>query len=315
MTSAVVEAPSENIVDRTLNQVGDRVRGPIIGLMRIAAGVLWLANIEWKRPPNFGQDRGNGLYKYVNSAVKHPVLAPFSWFIEHVVMKQYKAFGWITLITEVALAACLMLGLHTRLFALIGAAMSVNILLSVLNYVEGDSGVRPEWAWSYYLMIALHLVLFAIAAGQHLGIDGVRRRGAAAKAQAVRVLGVVAVVVGVIGLILALKSDFSGKIGHTVGYAKGKWELKLIWLNGISSLLTIAFGVLALASSVFKKTLLAWIAVAGFALMALQVLVQWRSTETAYTGGFLGSTGGTLAFWTMLALGIGTCIDRGNPAT
>jgi thiosulfate dehydrogenase (quinone) large subunit len=314
MSSAAVEVTSENIVDRTLNQVGDRVRGPIIGLVRIAAGLLWLANIEWKRPPNFGQDRRNGLYKYVISAVDHPVFGPYSWFVEHVVIKQYKMFGWATLITEVLLAACLLLGLHTRLFALIGAAMSVNILLSVLNYVEGDTGVRPEWAWSYYLMIALHLLLFAIAAGQHVGIDGVRRKGASAKARAVEVLGVVAIAVGVIGLILALKSDFTGKIGHTIGYARGKWELKLIWLNGISSLLTIVFGALSIAASRLHKMVLAWIAVAGFALMALQVLVQWRSTNT-YTGGLLGGTGGTLAFWVMLAAGIATCLKRDRAAT
>jgi thiosulfate dehydrogenase (quinone) large subunit len=309
MNSATVEAASENIIDRTVNQVGDRLRGPIIGLMRIVAGVLWLANIEWKRPPDFGRDLGNGLYKYVDSAVRKPVFGPFSWFIENIVLKQYTLFGWITLITEVVLAAFLILGFKTRIAALVGALMSVNILLSVLNYDKAD-----EWAWSYYLMIALHLVLFAVAAGNFMGIDGVLSRGTAARSRAISVLGAVAVVIGIIGLVLALKGDFSGKIGHIIGYQKGKWELKLIWMNGVSSLLTIAFGVVALASNRLRKPVLAWVAVAGFALMSLQVLAQWRSVKGVNTGGFLGGTGGTLAFWLMLAIGIGACLGRPSRA-
>jgi thiosulfate dehydrogenase (quinone) large subunit len=305
-----------NIIDRTVDNIAERVRGPLIGLMRIAAGLLWLANIEWKRPPDFGRDAGNGLYKYVDSAVKNPVVGPFTWFIKHVVLKQYTLFGWITLITEVALAVCLLLGFKTRIAALVGAAMSVNILLSVLNYVDGK-GSQPEWAWSYYLMIAVHLLLFAVAAGQHLGVDGIRTRGGEAGRKAIEVLGAVAIVVGAIGLILALKgSDFSGKVGHVVGYEQGKWELKWVWLNGISSLLTIGFGVVAVASHRLKNAKLALVAAIGFALMALQVLVQWhRNADGSTTGGILGGTGGTLAFWAMLAVGIAACMKRRAAST
>lgn len=55
-----------------LPAIEQRVRGPLIGLMRIVLGLLWLANIEWKRPSDFGKHLKNGLYKYVAGGVDHP---------------------------------------------------------------------------------------------------------------------------------------------------------------------------------------------------------------------------------------------------
>lgn len=71
---------------------------------------------------------------------------------------------------ESALAALLLLGLWTGPVALLAALNSVAIGLSVLHY-------RNEWPWSCYLMIALHVLLFATEAGDDIGLDGVGRRG------------------------------------------------------------------------------------------------------------------------------------------
>ena len=51
--------------------------------VRITLGLLWLSNLGWKIPPNFGQGTEGGLYLYVTDAVSHPVLPPYSWVIEH----------------------------------------------------------------------------------------------------------------------------------------------------------------------------------------------------------------------------------------
>jgi thiosulfate dehydrogenase [quinone] large subunit len=77
-------------------------------------------------------------------------------------------FGWVTLLVEAGLGAFLLVGLATRLWALIGVAQSVAIALSVLN-------APHEWPWAYYLMILIHLVFFATAAGRAYGVDGVLR--------------------------------------------------------------------------------------------------------------------------------------------
>jgi uncharacterized membrane protein YphA (DoxX/SURF4 family) len=275
-----------------------RINHTVIGLVRIAAGVLWLANLEWKRPPDFGRDLRNGLYKYVDGAVAHEVFPPWSWFVEHVVLKNYTLFGWSTLLLESALAAFLLLGLWTRPVALVGAANSLAIALSVLYYPN-------EWPWSYYLMIALHLTLFAISAGQFVGLDGARRAGDAARRRAMTVLGAVAVVVGIVSLIVVSGRSFTAHQGKLVGWSRG--ELKLLWFNPLSALLTAALGALAVASVRLRRAELAWIAVAGFAVMAMQVIVEWRYRRGDWTGGVLGGTGPNLALWAMFAIGIAAC--------
>ncbi|MCP3821703.1 hypothetical protein NLX86_27505 [Streptomyces sp. A3M-1-3] len=44
-------------------------------------GLMWLYNVEWKRPPGF-----SGLTHFASFAVSHPVLPPFSWVVEHLVL-------------------------------------------------------------------------------------------------------------------------------------------------------------------------------------------------------------------------------------
>jgi uncharacterized membrane protein YphA (DoxX/SURF4 family) len=281
------------------DKASTRLNNTTIGAVRILAGLMWLANIEWKRPPDFGENKKNGLYKYVDAAISHRVFAPWSWIVEHVVLKQYTLFGWSTLLLESALAALLLLGLWTRPVALLGAANSLAIALSVLHYPN-------EWPWSYYLMIGVHLLLAATGAGRFLGLDGVRRSGAAARAKAVTVLGAIALVVGIVGLVrVAGDTSFTGSQGGLVGWAGG--EAKLLWFNPLSAILTAVLGALAVASVRLRRPVLGWAAMGGFALMALQVVAQWRYRNGNWTGGILGGTGATMAFWAMFAIGFWAC--------
>lgn len=279
-----------------LDAVEARAQPIIIGSVRIVAGLLWLANLEWKRPGDFGLLKRNGLYKYVDSAVRRPVFPPYSWFLEHVVLKQYRAFGWISLLTEATLAVLLLTGFFTRAAALVGAAMSVTIAMAVLTYDKSY-----EWPWSYYLMFVLHLLLFAVGAGRYFGIDGVRRRGQAAARNAHVVLGVVGVVVGLFGLIFARSLDFAAKQGALFGWKFG--ELKILWFNPLSALLTIAFGAALAVGAVLRQKVVVLAGTAGFAVLAVLVIFLWRDGAQGWTGGFLGATGATMAFWAALAVG------------
>ena len=283
----------------------DKIRNGIIGAMRIVVGVLWLANVEWKRPGDFGKDLGNGLYKYVSSAIDNPVFAPYSWFVKNVVVKNYTLFGWITLITEVLLAALLILGLFTRIAALVGAGLSVSILLSVLYYDKAY-----EWPWSYFLMIAIHLLVFATAAGQFWGLDGTKIRGTYRKAATT--LGVAAVVAGVLGLIVARNVDFAAKQGALLGWAK--WELKVLWFNPLSAIITAGLGVVVLVATKMRRSVALWIPAGVFGLMTLQVVVQWRYNRGEWTGGIFGGTGATMSFWLLLAIGFAICAQGESKA-
>jgi len=136
--------------------------------LRLTLGLLWTANVGWKAPPDFGQARRAGLYAFTRDAIDHEVLAPYAWVVRHVVLPHFTVFGWLVLVVEACLGAFLLLGLATRFWALVGVAQSLAIALSVLN-------TPGEWRWAYYMMIAGHLGVFALAAGRYGGLDGVLR--------------------------------------------------------------------------------------------------------------------------------------------
>lgn len=84
-------------------------------------GLLWLYNVVWKLPPEFGRDTGGQLYGYVQGAVDDPFFPPYSWVLEQLVLPNFGFFGWVVLVVESLLAAFLIAGAFTRLWALVGA--------------------------------------------------------------------------------------------------------------------------------------------------------------------------------------------------
>jgi thiosulfate dehydrogenase [quinone] large subunit len=140
----------------------------VLAAVRIAVGLMWLQNVNWKRPPDFGQASHSGLYEFTSDAVKHPVLEPFTWLVQNVIYPNFPLFGWGVLIAEFCLGAFLLVGFLTRFWAAIGILQTVAITLSVLN-------TPGEWQWSYYLMFAAQFVILATAAGRIAGVDGLLR--------------------------------------------------------------------------------------------------------------------------------------------
>ncbi len=136
------------------------------------AGLLWLYNVAWKLPPDFGRDREGQLYGYVVDAIEHPVFPPFTWVMQNLVEPAFIPFGSGVLVVESALAALLLAGTYTRPAALLGIAQAGAITLSVLL----TSG---EWPWAYYMLLSIHVVLFLTGAGLTWGTDGVRGSAAA----------------------------------------------------------------------------------------------------------------------------------------
>lgn len=139
-----------------------------LAILRISMGLLWMQNAAWKLPPDFGRASKSGLYLFTGYAVEYRVLAPWAWFVKTLVLPNIVPFGWLTLLVEAALGAFLLVGLATRLWALVGIAQTLAITLSSLN-------APHEWHWTYFLMLLAHLVIFGTAAGRHWGVDGVLR--------------------------------------------------------------------------------------------------------------------------------------------
>ena len=135
--------------------------------LRILLGLMWLYNVSWKRAPDFGQEAGNGLFKFTSYAVSHPVFPPYGWVVEHLVLPVFTPFGWLVLIAETTLAVLLLTGAWVRVAAAIGVAQSIAIALSVAY-------APHEWPWAYWLMIGAHAVILFSSAGRVLAVDGVR---------------------------------------------------------------------------------------------------------------------------------------------
>lgn len=298
-------------------QIVDRARNGTIGGVRILAGLLWLANVHWKVPGDFGENNGGGLYKYTKSGAANAPFAPFRWLLREIVVPNFHLFGWFTLVSETLLAALLLIGYRTRWVALAGAAMSVPIMLTVIYYPKSY-----EWSWSYLLMIGLHLLLWATAAGDHIGVDGVLRGEPHRSTRALLVVGAVAAAVGVLGLYVARSIDFAGKsaalLGSDAGFsADGKlvrrWELKLLWFNPLWALLTIACGVLLIVGS--RKAIIAWAGAAALGALAIVVFVQ-QTFDYVRDDGVIQkvSTGSNVAFWGGLALAAALFARRATTA-
>ncbi|GAA4385448.1 DoxX family protein [Agromyces bauzanensis] len=142
----------------------------LMAIVRIGVALMWIQNVAWKRPPDFGRTNDDGLFFWASQAVEYPVFTPYSAFVESLFLPNIEFFGWIILLVEGGLGAFLLVGLATRFWAVVGLAQTLAIALSVLN-------APHEWHWSYYLMFFAHLAIFATAAGRWFGLDGVLRPG------------------------------------------------------------------------------------------------------------------------------------------
>ncbi|MEO6512681.1 MAG: hypothetical protein ABIO16_16900 [Nocardioides sp.] len=184
--------------------------------LRIFAGLLWLYNVSWKHAPDFGREAGSGLYRYTAYAVSNPVFPPYSWVIEHVVLKAFVPFAWAVLAVETALAVMLLTGAWVRLAAAIGLAQVVAITLSAV--------LAPnEWPWSYWMMLALHATVLVSSAGRVLAIDAVRA-GISSPRSLGRAWAIAAIVLGLVSVVRSLGDPFAAR-GEGIGVARFSFGL------------------------------------------------------------------------------------------
>jgi hypothetical protein len=289
-----------------LDTTDARTRRFVLAAARIAAGLLWLANLHWKVAPNFGDDTKGGLYKYARSAVDTPVLGVWKAITEHLVLPHFHLFGWIVILTDGTLAALLLIGYRTRIVALIGAFNAIPVFLSVAYRSN-------EWPWSYTLIFFLHLTLFAVPASEHVpSMDTALAGPRMVRDRAFIVLGTIAVVVGAIGWFLARHVDFATRQVAMFGHAK--MELKLLWFNGLTAVLTIALGAALIVA--VRVRIAGLIAAVCFAAMALVALLQENWSNVSAGAPAIIGTSSNAAFWAMFAVGASVMWfrDRHRPA-
>jgi thiosulfate dehydrogenase [quinone] large subunit len=248
-----------------------RIDRYLLTVVRVGVALMWIQNVDWKNPPAFGVGTRGGLDDWTRLAVDRPVLAPYAWVVEHLVLPNFTFFGWAVLIVEACLGGFLLVGLATRFWALVGVAQTLAITLSVLN-------APHEWHWSYFLMVLAHLALFATAAGQYAGIDGTLKRQAGPRKPALA-----------IGLASILSAGFffvSGDFGF-------------IQMGGGAALVALGLGAVACLAGWLGRRVL--VAIAGGAFLA--VAIAQLAYEAAGTNPLSGD-GSTFSLW----LGLGAAL-------
>ncbi len=247
-------------------------------VVRIVLGLLWLWNVNWKVPPDFGRANEVGLYKFTEFGVSHPVFPPWAWLTENLVLPNLSLFGWFVIVSETALAVLLLSGAWVRLAALLGVAQSVVIALSV-------AFAPHEWAWAYLLMIVAHLGLLSTSPGRYLAVDAVRA-GLSDGRSLARVAGGVALVAGLYS-VLAGVGDPLAAAGPQIGTSS--WEVGLGSFNVVGGVVLLVVG-LALLAAERLGSRAAWVAV-GVALAAAALMrVQAGFADRLLGGGGTSTT-------------------------
>lgn len=139
-----------------------------IALARMALGILWLGSLRWKLPPDFEAPEGlRSLREFLDLEVEHAAFGFYGSLIESVVIPNFTFFAWAIFLTELAVGLGLLLGVATRLAALIGLGLSLNLLVGLLE-------VPGEWPWSYVMMVMWHGTILVSAAGSLWAVSSLR---------------------------------------------------------------------------------------------------------------------------------------------
>ena len=136
-----------------------------LALARVAIGVMWLLSLRWKLPPTFVPPTGvRGLQDWMTLMTQFPTVAAYGAFVKTIVLPNFYLFAWMTFLGELVAGLSLLLGWKVRWGALLGLAMSFNLLM-------GLAEVPGEWPWSYLMMVMWHGVFWLTDAGRVLGLD------------------------------------------------------------------------------------------------------------------------------------------------
>jgi hypothetical protein len=231
--------------------------------LRILAGLLWLENVVWKVPPDFGERTGRGLYFWTNLAIKYPVWDPYTWLVEHLVLPNFTVFGWGVLVAETSLAVLLLTGTAVRLAGLIGVAQSIAIGLSV-----AESQAPDEWPWAYAMMIGIHAVLAFAPSAQYAAVDALRAGTAATAKRLLGGWGAVLGFVAIIAMWVLLRYDRNANVGIR------DLELTLGDYNLRGALLLIGIAIALVAAAVLGSRVAAFIAAGAAIVGALSIYLQ-----------------------------------------
>lgn len=133
-------------------------------LLRVLTGTMWWEQSLWKIPPHY-----DGLIYWMKQEVAHAAVPLQGTLVKVIVLPNIHVFGPVIYTLEALIGVSLIIGLFTRLGAIVGILMALNLWLGLYS-------APGEWPWTYFFLITI-MGLFCIdPPGRVLGWDAVRRR-------------------------------------------------------------------------------------------------------------------------------------------
>jgi uncharacterized membrane protein YphA (DoxX/SURF4 family) len=128
-------------------------------LLRLIVGAMWWQQSLWKIPPNY-----DGQLYWMQQMVEHASIELQGSLVGRFVIPNIAVFGPLIYLIEVAIGVSLMIGLLSRIGALVGALMAINLWLGLYS-------APNEWPWTYFFLIVIQTLFVIDPPGRALGAD------------------------------------------------------------------------------------------------------------------------------------------------
>jgi uncharacterized membrane protein YphA (DoxX/SURF4 family) len=144
-----------------------------LAVLRIYVGAYML----WQGARKFQRDfpRGDWIGRQIGDLSTLDLYPWYKKFLLDYVVPHHELFGYLVMIGEIAVGACLLLGLFTRFSALVGLFMLINYFLGV-GMARGGATLAQQQTF----IIALAIFVLANP-GRTLDLDGLLFSGRSAK--------------------------------------------------------------------------------------------------------------------------------------
>ena len=140
-------------------------------IARFFIGALWWQQSLWKMPPTYTDrpDGSGGLRYWMGEMAKYASSGLHQHFVKDIVLPHFYFFAPQVYLSEVLIAVTLILGFFSRLGALVGTLMALNLWL---GFYRSPS----EWPWTYFFLLLLQVTFLIHPPGRSLGADAILLR-------------------------------------------------------------------------------------------------------------------------------------------
>jgi uncharacterized membrane protein YphA (DoxX/SURF4 family) len=139
----------------------------VLGLtgVRLVLGIWWITQYRWKPPPSFGCPN-DGFCMWLAKEVQFPYVGQYVEALRVLVLPNPVVAAWLVFLVETAVGVSLILGLYTRLGAMVGTLWSIVLLVGLF-------AVPGVVSWTYVSVILLDVIFFSIGSMSQLAVDRV----------------------------------------------------------------------------------------------------------------------------------------------